>query len=106
VTDRRGFLRGILAAGMAPAIVKAEILMPVRAPVWGAWDDHWLEAMRRQQIETAGLVCNPPLIIGELGQLERFTIISTPRLSDDVVQRHLRQVQKQGAQRWAPWRMR
>lgn len=28
--NRRGFLQGILAAGMAPAIVKAEILMPVR----------------------------------------------------------------------------
>jgi hypothetical protein len=27
---RRGLLQGILAAGMAPAIVKAEILMPVR----------------------------------------------------------------------------
>jgi hypothetical protein len=28
--ERRGFLRGILAAGMAPAVVKAELLMPVR----------------------------------------------------------------------------
>lgn len=29
-TTRRGFLGAILAAGMAPAIVKAEILMPCR----------------------------------------------------------------------------
>jgi hypothetical protein len=27
---RRGLLRGILAAGIAPAFIKAEILMPVR----------------------------------------------------------------------------
>jgi hypothetical protein len=28
--NRRGFLEGILAFGIAPAIVKAEILMPIR----------------------------------------------------------------------------
>ena len=31
--NRRGLLRGILAAGMAPVIVKAEILMPVKTIV-------------------------------------------------------------------------
>lgn len=31
--NRRGFLGSILAAGMAPVIVKAEILMPVRQ-IW------------------------------------------------------------------------
>lgn len=38
LTTRRSFLGSILAAGMAPAIVKAEILMPVRkiiVPEWG-----------------------------------------------------------------------
>lgn len=28
--DRRGFLRGILAAGVAPAFVGSSVLMPVR----------------------------------------------------------------------------
>ena len=32
--NRRGFLSSILAAGIAPAFVKAEILMPVRKVVW------------------------------------------------------------------------
>lgn len=39
MTTRRGFLHGILAAGMAPAIVKAEILMPVRKII--APQDWW-----------------------------------------------------------------
>jgi hypothetical protein len=30
VMERRGFLRAMLAVGMAPAVVKAGILMPVR----------------------------------------------------------------------------
>ena len=29
--DRRGFLRGMLVLGVAPAIVRAEILMPCRS---------------------------------------------------------------------------
>lgn len=29
--DRRGFLRGILAAGVAPALVGSSVLMPIRA---------------------------------------------------------------------------
>lgn len=32
--NRRGFLRAVLAAGMAPAVVKAGILMPVVKPIW------------------------------------------------------------------------
>lgn len=35
--NRRGFLGGIIAAGMAPAIVKAEILMPVRQIIVPEW---------------------------------------------------------------------
>ncbi len=31
--ERRGFLRGILAAGMAPAVVKAGVLMPL-GKIW------------------------------------------------------------------------
>lgn len=34
MTTRRGFLAGILAAGAAPAIVKAEILMPIAPKIW------------------------------------------------------------------------
>jgi hypothetical protein len=30
--DRRGFLRGVLAAGMAPAIVRAGSIMPIWVP--------------------------------------------------------------------------
>lgn len=32
--NRRGFLAGILAAGAAPAIVRAEILMPLAPRIW------------------------------------------------------------------------
>lgn len=32
--DRRSFLKGAAALFAAPAIVKAEILMPVKQPIW------------------------------------------------------------------------
>jgi hypothetical protein len=65
--NRRGFLHGILAAGMAPAIVKAEILMPVRK------------------------IIVPPNILlrGEIGRIERFSIISSDHVID--AQRYLNQ---------------
>ena len=54
MTPRRSFLRSILAAGMAPAICKAEILMPVRK-----------------------IIVPPPLIKGEIGVFRACTIIRT-----------------------------
>jgi hypothetical protein len=53
MTTRRSFLGSILAAGMAPAIVKAEILMPVRK-----------------------IIVPPPIYRGEIGSLYGFSIIS------------------------------
>lgn len=43
--DRRGFLKTIIAAGVAPAVCKAEFLMPSR-----------------------GIIVPPPLFRGEIGQ--------------------------------------
>ena len=34
MTSRRSFLSSMLAAGMAPAIVKAGILMPTKPTIW------------------------------------------------------------------------
>lgn len=39
--ERRGFLRAILAAGVAPAFVGSKILMPVKALVLPEW---WIES--------------------------------------------------------------
>lgn len=39
--ERRGFLRAILAAGVAPAFVGSKILMPVKALVLPEW---WVES--------------------------------------------------------------
>ena len=63
--SRRGFLAGIIAAGLAPAVVKAEILMPVRQIIvpdsfgqrgYVPWkteissihmNEHWMRELRR-----------------------------------------------------------
>lgn len=50
---RRGLLQGILAAGMAPAICKAEILMPVKK------------------------IIVPTLITGEIGEWSDFRFIES-----------------------------
>lgn len=39
--SRRGFLGGIIAAAAAPAIVKAEILMPVKPIFYGGHEIIW-----------------------------------------------------------------
>lgn len=36
--NRRGFLKSILAAGVAPAFVGSSILMPVKAPARVEWE--------------------------------------------------------------------
>lgn len=60
---RRGFLRGILAAGMAPAIVKAEIIMPVRQII--TIDRERFQAFRlHQMLQDARLSANPPILVG------------------------------------------
>jgi hypothetical protein len=62
VLSRRGFLGAILAAAVAPAIVRASSLMPVRAPeIW-----------------------TPPdtIYTGELGRYEGIRIIQSEHLPD------------------------
>lgn len=66
MTTRRSFLGSILAAGMAPAIVKAEILMPVRK-----------------------IIVPPTLITGEIGHYYGIPIVSTDHIVD--AQRYLNQ---------------
>lgn len=62
--NRRGFLRGILALGVAPAVVGSDILMPVR----------------------------PRLMTFEIGRIENFRFIQTlplPEASGDtIIYRH------------------
>jgi hypothetical protein len=62
VTTRRGFLGAMLAAAVAPAIVRAELLMPVR-PVIAA----------------------PPIFTGEIGWIDGFRFIETPHLDDRII---------------------
>lgn len=89
--NRRGFLRAILAGCAAPAIVRADALMRVVpvdldiVPVPFNGDVFTLEHLKaaaRQLDENMRLACNPPLIKGEWGVIERFTVISTPLLED------------------------
>ena len=56
--NRRGFLRGILAAGVAPAIVRIESLMPLVADdAWGAMPliDLRQDAMNRLRTWSAAM---------------------------------------------------
>jgi hypothetical protein len=76
--NRRGFLMGMLAAGAAPAIVKASSLMPVRkiitpAEFWASMPDYMTatEVLERQRmysywasqlVEQMGLAPKHPFI--------------------------------------------
>lgn len=60
--NRRGFLSGILATGMAPAVVGSGILMPL-GKVWaqdavGATEVYWLH---QDLLLRAELAVNPPV---------------------------------------------
>lgn len=62
MTSRRSFLAGILALGVAPAIVRAASLMPVKAneaDILLRDDAAWLQAM----IDRAYFACNPAVIV-------------------------------------------
>lgn len=63
--NRRGFLSGILAACAAPAIVKAELIMPVRTIV---------TPLAFQDITTN---LHDYLLQGELGTIEGFRFVSS-----------------------------
>jgi hypothetical protein len=99
---RRLFLGGLLVGTAAPAIVRASSLMPIWVPkldtvsglqmlmnahrsyseqmVKSFYNARFDEIVNRAYLDQAELACNPPLIVGELGQIERFAIISTPHL--------------------------
>jgi hypothetical protein len=83
---RRLFLGGLAASIAAPALVARANIMPVRSiagdfqpfPFRGGTEfDRLLEALEHWQREIARLTACPPLISGELGQIERFNIITS-----------------------------
>jgi hypothetical protein len=69
--SRRGLLQGILAAGMAPAIVKAGVLMPVRQ-IWTPPEYMTATEVLRRLDEfwrgKAELAANPPIITSDFIQ--------------------------------------
>lgn len=62
--NRRGLLRGILAAGMAPAIAKAGILMPVRDIIVPRIDP-----------------------FGQFGYIDNVRFITTPFWAEEMLQK-------------------
>lgn len=77
---RRGLLQGIFAATLAPAIVKAEILMPVRKIIVPQANVLTLDALRRakEKMEEHAV---PPLR-GDIGSLYGISIISMDYIQD------------------------
>lgn len=59
--SRRGLLGAMLAAAVAPAVVRASSLMPIAAPK---------------------IILPPTLFTGEIGVLEGFRVITTPTFWD------------------------
>lgn len=69
---RRGLLAGILGSGLAPAILRSDIIMPVRkivVPDWHQWCGVDFGA------DEGVVICTM-----EVGRLERFRIIETARM--------------------------
>ena len=67
--QRRGFLAGILAAGVAPAFVGSKILMPVKAialPEEGVWIADHMADMWRYTTNTD----RPDVIVTSVGMIE------------------------------------
>lgn len=69
MTTRRGFLGAILAAGMAPAVVKAGVLMPIKREVWTPEREEALERARarlRRDIELSMTSMASAIQVGDL----------------------------------------
>ena len=82
IMDRRSFLGGILAAAVAPAIVRAESIMRVRPIVLRDELGHWVDALSVGQDEI-GRVHGDRLQIftGEIGRYESV-IFHGPEMRD------------------------
>ncbi len=61
--NRRGFLSGILAAGVAPAFIGSSVLMPVRQ-IWKP-DARLIQAQTNALLDAAERAINPPVVIDE-----------------------------------------
>lgn len=75
--NRRGFLAGILAAGVAPAVVGSGILMPVRALIVPRTDVLTLDAIRRARERLLENIVNPPVLVylnGEVLSAAHYSI--------------------------------
>lgn len=80
---RRGFLAGLLAAGAAPAIVKAESLMKL-APL------ERTIRFRRWAPSQSGLMT---LLDAELGYIDSFRIVKSPLYAGSFSERALRRME-------------
>lgn len=98
--NRRGFLVGILAAGMAPAVVRAASLMKVvsptglMVPVPFDFHDNFMRAMRHQQ-RILNYLHNQMIESAELSPLRQYGFVTKtvsrqelarqyPRITQDV----------------------
>lgn len=80
MTSRRGFLLGMLAAGAAPAIVRADALMRIVPrdatvlPGWVTFTDDGARPMTTADFEriwreAAERACNPPMLVDADGSV-------------------------------------
>jgi hypothetical protein len=75
--DRRGFLRGILAAGMAPTVVKAGIIMPVKQIITPPLDPWYSPSdILRGKTNPITTIDEVTYYEGEIGQMYGVTFIT------------------------------
>lgn len=72
--NRRGFLAGILAAGVAPMAVRAGVLMPVRE----------IQTVSGLQMLMQAQRARDQLIELQIGQIDRFRIVESPIIGVDL----------------------